>query len=287
MTHANPCVTDDCENGDVANDSYNQYERDVEMMRELGLDMYRFSLSWSRLLPTSFPDKINQAGVDYYNNLINEMLKYNIKPMVTLYHWDLPQKLQEMGGWANPHMVDWFSDYARVAFELFGDRVKHWITMNEPREVCYQGYGIDTKAPQLNISGYAEYLCAKNLLVSHARAYHIYDQEYRPTQQGTIGITLSAHWYAPETESEADAVLAEEVRQFEVNMFLISFVHRIFLFDFVTYSVMFFMLYILVGPIRTSNILRNRRLAFSFENEGSGKKCSTRLQKVETTRIYP
>ncbi|KAL0895034.1 hypothetical protein ABMA27_013501 [Loxostege sticticalis] len=213
MTHNDPCSIDDCKNGDIADDFYNQYKRDVEMMRELGLDFYRFSLSWSRILPTSFPDKINEAGVQYYNNLINEMLKYNIQPMVTIYHWDLPQKLQEMGGWTNPHIVDWFSDYARVAFELFGDRVKNWITINEPREICYQGYGTVTKAPKLNIQGVAEYMCAKNVLVAHAKAYHIYDKEFRPTHGGTIGITLSALWYEPETESDVE--LAEVVRQFE------------------------------------------------------------------------
>nr|XP_053617030.1 myrosinase 1-like [Plodia interpunctella] len=213
MTHENPCSTADCSNGDIADDSYHQYERDVEMMRELGLDHYRFSLSWTRILPTSFPDKINEAGVAYYNNLINEMLKYNIEPMVTLYHWDLPQKLQDLGGWTNPHIVDWFGDYSRIAFELFGDRVKYWITINEPREVCYQGYGFVTKAPRLNIQGIAEYMCAKNLLVAHAKAFHIYDEEFRAVQGGTIGITLGTQWYDPESENDIEA--AEDAIQFE------------------------------------------------------------------------
>lgn len=214
MTHKNPCVITDCSNGDIAVDSYHLYKRDVEMMRELGLDFYRFSLSWTRILPTSFPDKINEAGVAYYNNLINEMLKYNIEPMITLYHWDLPQKLQEMGGWTNPYIVDWYADYARVAFELFGDRVKYWITMNEPREVCYQGYGTVTKAPMLDINGIAEYMCSKNLLLAHAKAYHIYDEEYRAAQGGKIFITFSAQYYIPDTEN--DIVAAEEANQFEV-----------------------------------------------------------------------
>ncbi|GBP05950.1 Myrosinase 1 [Eumeta japonica] len=215
MTHTQPCIIKDCSNGDVADDSYHQYERDVEMMRELGLDFYRFSLSWSRILPSGFADKVNEAGVAYYNNLINEMLKYNIEPMITLYHWDLPQRLQDLGGWANPHIVDWFSDYARVAYEQFGDRVKYWITINEPREVCYQGYGANTMAPILDFKGIGEYLCAKNLLVAHAKAYHIYDEEFKPVNGGVIGITLSAYWYEPETDSEADVTAAEEQIQFE------------------------------------------------------------------------
>ncbi|XP_072937019.1 myrosinase 1-like [Epargyreus clarus] len=183
------------------------------MMRELGLDFYRFSLSWARILPTSFPDKINQAGVDYYNNLINEMLKYNIEPMITLYHWDLPQKLQDMGGWTNPHIVDWFTDYARTVFELFGDRVTYWITINEPREVCYQGYAGKSLAPLLNISGYAEYICAKNLLLAHANVYHLYNNEFKAEQGAKIGITLSARWYEPESEEHVEA--AEDTIQFE------------------------------------------------------------------------
>ncbi|CAK1602810.1 unnamed protein product [Parnassius mnemosyne] len=205
LTHTQPCIIKDCSNGDIADDSYHLYKRDVEMMRELGLDFYRFSLSWSRILPTSFPDKINEAGVQYYNNLIDELLKYNIQPIITIYHWDLPQKLQEMGGWTNPHIVDWFGDYARTAFQLFGDRVKYWITINEPYQVCNMGYGDVDLAPMLNIKGVAEYMCAKNLLLAHARAYHIYDEEFRSAQEGVIFITCNAEWYEPATENDTEA----------------------------------------------------------------------------------
>ncbi|KAJ8715639.1 hypothetical protein PYW07_010121 [Mythimna separata] len=217
MTHNNPCVIADCSNGDVACDSYNQYKRDVEMMRELGLDFYRFSLAWPRILPTSFPDLISEPGSQYYSDLIDELLKYNIEPVVTLYHWDLPQKLQDMGGWTNPHIVDWFADYARVAFNLYGDRVKYWITINEPREVCYQGYGANTKAPALNIKGVADYMCAKNLLMAHAKAYHIYDQEFRSKNNGTIFIAYSAQFYEPETEKDIEA--AKESNHFEWGLY--------------------------------------------------------------------
>ncbi|KAL4712888.1 hypothetical protein ACJJTC_011958 [Scirpophaga incertulas] len=213
LTHTNPCSVKDCSNGDIANDSYHLYKRDVEMMRELGLHFYRFSLSWTRILSSSFPNKINDAGVQYYNNLIDEMLKYNIEPMVTLYHWDLPQQLQLLGGWTNPHVVDWFADYARVAFELFGDRVKYWVTVNEPRQICYQGYGAATMAPLIAIPGIAEYMCAKNLLVAHAKAYHIYDKEFRDKGAGVIGISISADWIEPETPKDTQA--AFEALQFE------------------------------------------------------------------------
>ncbi|CAH0602993.1 unnamed protein product [Chrysodeixis includens] len=212
MTHNEPCVIKDCSNGDVALDSYHLYKRDVEILRELGVDYYRFSLSWTRIMPNSFPDKINEAGVQYYNNLINELLKYNIEPMITLYHWDLPQKLQELGGWTNPHIVDWFGDYARQAYRLFGDRVKSWMTVNEPYQICNHGYGDVLKAPILNMKGVADYMCAKYVLLAHARAYHIYDEEFRASQGGNVFIAFSAQWYEP--ESENDIVAAQDCNQF-------------------------------------------------------------------------
>uniref|UniRef100_A0A2A4JNV2 Cytosolic beta-glucosidase n=1 Tax=Heliothis virescens TaxID=7102 RepID=A0A2A4JNV2_HELVI len=213
MTHTNPTVIRDQSNGDIAADSYHNYKRDVEMMRELGLDAYRFSMSWSRILPTGMANEVNPAGIEYYNNYINEMLKYNIIPMVTLYHWDLPQKLQELGGFANPLISDWFEDYARVVFENFGDRVKHFITFNEPREICYEGYGSNTKAPILNATGVGTYLCAKNLVMSHAKAYHLYDKEFRATQGGQCGITISVNWFEAATETAEDEFAAELMRQ--------------------------------------------------------------------------
>ncbi|KAM3964801.1 myrosinase 1-like [Aphomia sociella] len=216
-THKNGSPIWDQSTGDIADDSYHQYKRDVEMMRELGLDFYRFSISWSRILPSSFSDQVNEAGVAYYNNLINEMLKYNIEPMVTLYHWDLPQKLQELGGWTNPSIVDWFAEYARVVFGLYGDRVKKWITINEPHIICYLGYGSDQMAPRLNFTGVAEYMCTKNLLLAHAKAYKIYDDEFRATQGGIIGLTLSAQWFEAETKEHTDA--AEEANQFDWGIY--------------------------------------------------------------------
>ncbi|KAJ8715708.1 hypothetical protein PYW07_010190 [Mythimna separata] len=218
LVHNNPTVVQDLTTGDVAADSYHNYKRDVEMMRELGLDAYRFSISWARILPTGMANEINPAGIAYYNNLINEMLTYNIQPMVTLYHWDLPQKLQELGGFMNPLFSDWFEDYARVVFENFGDRVKMFITFNEPREICFEGLEDLNKAPYLNTSGVGVYLCAKHLVVAHAKAYHLYDKEFR-TQEGQCGITISVNWFGPATDSEEDQVAAELMRQFQWGLY--------------------------------------------------------------------
>ncbi|XP_063541765.1 myrosinase 1-like [Cydia strobilella] len=213
MIHNKPTVITGETNGDIACDTYHKYERDVEMMRELGLDAYRLSLSWSRILPTGFSNQINQEGVDFYNNYINEMVKYNITPMVALYNWDLPQKLQELGGFTNPLIIEWFEDYARVAFSLFGDRVKHWITLCDPREICYEGYGQTLKAPQLNATGIGEYLCAKYLVVAHAKAYHAYNNDFKPSQGGECGITIGVNYYSPLTDSEEDKAASELFNQ--------------------------------------------------------------------------
>ncbi|XP_045455514.1 myrosinase 1-like [Melitaea cinxia] len=220
MTHNRPHVIADMSNGDIAANSYYNYKRDVEMMRELGIDAYRFSISWSRILPNPLaPYNVNQAGVDFYNNYINEMLKYNITPMATIFHWDLPQKLLDMGGLLNPLFPEWFEDYARVVFENFGDRVKLWITFNEPKQICYQGYGGYEKVPLLNLTDIGTYHCGKNLLLAHARAYHAYNNDFKPNQSGECGITISINWFGPLTDSEEDQYAAELRRQAEWGIY--------------------------------------------------------------------
>lgn len=138
--------------------------------------------------------------------------------MVTLYHWDLPQKLQELGGFTSPLFPSWFEDYARVVFEKFGDRVKHWITFNEPREICFEGYGSATKAPILNATALGTYLCAKQLVIAHANAYHAYNNDFKASQGGECGITISVNWFGAETDSDEDKFAAELKRQAEVGI---------------------------------------------------------------------
>lgn len=126
-------------NGDIAVDHYHRYQEDVRLMAELGLRSYRFSIAWTRIFPAG-TGEINEKGVEFYNNLINELLKYHIVPVVTLYHWDLPQGLQEIGGWENREVIDHFVQYAKTCFECFGDRVRYWITFNEPINFIMLGY---------------------------------------------------------------------------------------------------------------------------------------------------
>lgn len=136
----------------------------------------------SRILPTGLITIINQAGVDYYKNLIKALKSINVEPFLTLYHQNLPQKLQDAGGWPNPKLEEHFAEYARMAFKLFGDDVKLWGTFNEPAQACYAGY---------------DYLCIHTIIKSHARAYHIYDKEFRRKQQGKITFVVDAQWFVP------------------------------------------------------------------------------------------
>lgn len=167
----------------------------MSLIANLGVDFYRFSLAWTRILSTGFYADVNPDGIRYYNELIDALIARNIQPMVTLYHFDLPRSIQSMGGWTNEAIVDYFDDYARVAFDNFGDRVKLWTTINEPFNICYEGYGELKKAPAVNSTGVGEYLCMHNILKAHARVYHTYDSEYRPTQAGDRSIKRFAIRY--------------------------------------------------------------------------------------------
>ena len=134
------------ESGDVACDHYHRYPEDVAIMKDLGIEAYRFSLAWPRLFPVG-DKRREQRGFDFYNRLIDELLEAGIKPLITLYHWDLPQPLQDEGGWANRSIVNVFADYAQAAAEAYGDRVSDWITLNEPWVSSWLGYGNGVHAP--------------------------------------------------------------------------------------------------------------------------------------------
>lgn len=192
-THTHRNLIADHSTGDVACDSYHKYREDVKLVHYLGANFYRFSLSWPRILPYGYSNYINEPGVKYYNELIDDLVSHNITPMVTMYHWDLPQSLQDLGGWANPLMAEYFVDYARTVFDLFGDRVKTWITFNEPKQTCAQGYGTIYGAPgTVNQSGIADYLCGHTILKAHAKVYHMYNKTYRKKQKGNPSDNIKA-----------------------------------------------------------------------------------------------
>ncbi|XP_047121620.1 myrosinase 1-like [Schistocerca piceifrons] len=219
MFHEHPEYTNNGANGDVACDSYHKYAEDVEALKGIGAEVYRFSVSWSRILPTGDLDVINQAGIDYYNNVINLLLENGIEPMVTMYHWDLPQALQYIGGWPNPLIADYFVEYARILFENFGDRVKWWITFNEP-SVFTSGYSsVGYQAPSQNAPGIGNYLAAHTLIRAHGKVYRLYDQQFRATQNGRVGITLSTDWYEPAEDTEACVEAQRRMFEFQLGLY--------------------------------------------------------------------
>ncbi|KAJ8982455.1 hypothetical protein NQ317_010195 [Molorchus minor] len=205
---------------DVASDSYHKYKEDVAMVKAMGLDYYRLSIAWSRILPTGYTDQVNQPGVDYYTNLFAELKANNIEPMVTLYHWDLPQPLEEeLGGWLNEQTADLFAEFARLCYQLYGDDVKMWITINEPKQVCQSGYGTGILAPGIVSDGIGDYVCARNVILAHAKAYHIYDDEFRATQGGRVAMVIDTLWFEPGSDSEADKEAAERILQFSFGLY--------------------------------------------------------------------
>lgn len=177
-------------NGDVAVDHYHRYREDVRLMAEMGLESYRFSISWPRIIPDG-DGEINQKGIDFYNNLIDECLKYGIVPFVTLYHWDLPQNLEECGGWTNKRTVDAFVKYADVCYKAFGDRVKHWITFNETIVFCSLGYLDGAHPPGIKNNPKKYFQATHNVFIAHARSVESYK---KLRQFGEIGIT---HVFTP------------------------------------------------------------------------------------------
>lgn len=159
---------------------------------------------------------LNAKGIEYYDRLINDLLANNIEPIATLYHFDLPQYIQDLGGFANPLLVDYFRFYADVLFEHFGDRVKKWITFNEPLNFCIDGYGSGKLAPGVKALGIGEYLCAHHVLQAHAATYHLYKQKYFDKQQGHIGISLNTRFFYPRDEN-VDGGLVEKALEFRVR----------------------------------------------------------------------
>ncbi|TMW61561.1 hypothetical protein Poli38472_012752 [Pythium oligandrum] len=198
--------------GAVADDHYHRYKEDVQLMKNMGLKFYRLSIAWPRIIPAGVGE-VNEEGVAFYNRLIDELKANGIEPLVTLYHWDLPLALQtEHDGWLGGEFIqDAFTKYARVCFERFGDRVKHWLTLNEPWCSAFLGYGIGVHAPGRKRNGHVEcYQSAHNLLLAHARAVDVYRKEFKDAQGGRIGITLNCDWREPAPTSDPQQLKRNE-----------------------------------------------------------------------------
>ena len=191
--------------GRVACDSYHRYPEDVRLMRDLGLNAYRFSIAWPRVMPAG-RGAVNAAGLDHYDRLVDELLANGIEPFPTLYHWDLPQALEDEGGWPARDTVEAFTEYVEVVVARLGDRVSRWITQNEPWVIAWLGYGRGEHAPGRR-SDRDALAAAHHVLLSHGRAVEVIRRE-RPDAK--VGITIDVIPIHPLTGSEADLVATRE-----------------------------------------------------------------------------
>ncbi|KAG0526256.1 hypothetical protein BDA96_06G130200 [Sorghum bicolor] len=233
FTHQHPDKIIDRSNGDVAIDSYHLYKEDVRLLKDMGMDAYRFSISWTRILPNgSLSGGINREGIRYYNNLINELMSKGLQPFVTLFHWDSPQALEDKyGGFLSPNMINDYKDYAEVCFKEFGDRVKHWITFNEPAQFCSIGYASGIGAPgrcspweqgkcSAGDSGREPYTVCHHQLLAHGEAVRLYKEKYQAVQRGKIGVTLVSLWFLPLSPSKSNEDAVTRALDFMLGWFM-------------------------------------------------------------------
>lgn len=187
------------DDGKIACDHYHRYEEDVELMKSMGIKAYRFSIAWARILPQG-RGEVNQKGLDFYGRLIDKLLEAGIEPYITLYHWDLPQALQDIGGWANPQMPEYFLEYAKVVIDTFGGKVKKWITLNEPYCAAFLGNSEGRQAPGIRDFSTAVRV-AYHMYVGHGLVVEYFR---KCGSAGEIGITLNMMGRLPLTDKPED-----------------------------------------------------------------------------------
>ncbi|KAJ3676157.1 hypothetical protein LUZ60_003569 [Juncus effusus] len=217
----------DKSNADVSCDGYHKYKDDVELMGDMGLEAYRFSISWSRLIPHG-RGPVNPKGLEFYNNLINSLVQKGIEIHITLYHADLPQDLEdEYGGWLSPRIIEDFTAYADVIFREFGDRVSHWTTIVEPNVLSLAAYDSGAFPPMRCSNPYGfiinctvgnsttePYIAVHNILLTHASVAKLYREKYKAVQKGEVGINVYTFWCYPFTNSQQDIEATKRVMDF-------------------------------------------------------------------------
>ncbi|XP_052124439.1 uncharacterized protein LOC113210249 isoform X2 [Frankliniella occidentalis] len=198
------------ESSDVAADFYGHYKEDIALAAKIGLNVFRFSFSWSRIFPdgdTSQP--ANSMGVQHYHKVLDEMRNHNIEPMVTIFHFDYPQALEvKFGGWAGEEMIDVFVEYADFLFKEYGSKIKYWLTINEPELYCDTLAG-GMLAPSTMTTPEKQNACLKNTILAHAKAHKIYEEKYKAKYKGLVGVGAGPRFYHGATNSEEDITAAE------------------------------------------------------------------------------
>ncbi|XP_055910675.1 myrosinase 1-like [Eupeodes corollae] len=210
FTQNYPHLISDGSTANIAADSYHRFDQDLSALKDLKVNHYRFSISWSRIFPNGDISSRNQKGIDYYNKVIDKLLENGIEPMVTMFHFDLPLDIQKIGGLTNDLFVQMFVTYATELFENFGDRVKLWLTFNEPHYFCKSSYADGFHPPQVDLKGEGDYMCMNNTIKAHAEAYKVYKSRFYEKQRGKIGLALGSYFYfskSSETEAAAHRAL--------------------------------------------------------------------------------
>ncbi|KAF3489845.1 hypothetical protein F2Q69_00057166, partial [Brassica cretica] len=211
--------------GKVAVDHYHRYPEDLDLMHDLGVNSYRFSLSWARILPKGRLGDVNMEGIDHYNRMINAILKRGMEPFVTLTHYDIPQELElRYKSWLSPQIREDFEHYAAICFRHFGNRVKFWSTFNEPNVQVILGYRKGTYPPSRCSKTFANctrggsdiepLVAAHNIIRSHLAAVNLYRTKFQEDQRGKIGIVMNTIWFEPVSDSLADSLAAERAQAF-------------------------------------------------------------------------
>ncbi|KAL3503250.1 hypothetical protein ACH5RR_037699 [Cinchona calisaya] len=219
---------DNGDTGDIADDHYHRYLEDIEIMHSLGVDAYRFSISWERVLPRGKFGDVNPTGILFYNKIIDNLLLRGIEPFVTIHHHDLPQKLQDTyGGWLSPLIQDDFVHLAETCFKNFGDRVRYWITINEPNLVTEMANERGVYPParcsppfgkcSTGNSDVEPLIVMHHMLLAHAKAVKLYREQFQLKQGGTIGIVVLTFMYEPITDNELDKEAASRALAFNVD----------------------------------------------------------------------
>ena len=203
------------DNGDIACDHYHRFKEDLDLMKWMGVKAYRFSVAWPRVIPDGV-GRVNEMGLDFYDRLIDSSLEREIAPWLTMYHWDLPEALQLRGGWNNREVVEWFGEYGEVLTSRFGDRVKNWMTLNEPLCSAWLGHlygdmapGIKDLQTALNVS--------HNLLMSHGLACQVIRSN---VSEANVGIVINVTPAVPATDSQVDSNAAQLADGFDNRWFL-------------------------------------------------------------------
>ncbi|KAG8650173.1 hypothetical protein MANES_07G009944v8 [Manihot esculenta] len=233
FTHEYPERIKDNSNGDVAVDFYHRYQEDIQNVKNMGFNAFRFSISWSRVIPSGRRrEGVNEEGIEFYDRVINETIKQGLQPFVTIFHWDTPQALEDKySGFLSRNIVEDFREYADILFKRFGDRIKYWMTFNEPWALSGFAYDDGLFAPgrcsswinnqcRAGNSATEPYIVAHHLLLSHSEAVQVYRKNYQTTQKGKIGIMLFTFWFEPLSNRRTDIEASRTALDFMFGLWM-------------------------------------------------------------------